>query len=58
MIDGVSKAYFSAKRSTYEYENVTRGIIRGSTSVPPQGTIQEMQQVGVLEITHRNILAR
>lgn len=40
-----SKFYTGAKRASYEYENITRGLVRGTTSVPPQGTIQETQQV-------------
>ena len=46
MIDSISKIYSSAKRASYEYENITRGLVRGNTPVPPVGTIQEMQQVG------------
>jgi cleavage stimulation factor subunit 3 len=45
--EAVSKAYFSAKRATYDYENVTRSLVRGTTSVPPQGTIQEIQQLQI-----------
>ncbi len=45
MTDSYGKAYSCAKRATHEYENVTRGLIRGATPVPPQGTIQELQQV-------------
>ena len=35
----------NAKRSTVEYENITRGLLRGGTSTPLQGTPQETQQV-------------
>ena len=45
MTDAHTKVYSCAKRATHEYENVTRGLIRGATSIPPQGTIQETQQV-------------
>ena len=40
-----NKFYSNAKRASYEYENVTRGLVRGSTSVPPQGAVHEAQQV-------------
>ncbi|XP_019857540.1 PREDICTED: cleavage stimulation factor subunit 3 [Amphimedon queenslandica] len=42
-----NKLYSNAKRASYEYENVTRGLVRGSTSVPPQGAIQEAQQLQI-----------
>lgn len=44
-IDSVSRAYMNAKRASSELENCTRGLIRGGTSVPLQGTPQEMHQV-------------
>ena len=44
-IDSVSRAYMNAKRATLELENCTRGLIRGSSSVPIQGTPQEVHQV-------------
>lgn len=47
ILDMYNKLYSSAKRASYEYENITRGLTRGITAVPPQGTIQESQQVCV-----------
>lgn len=44
-VESVSRQYVNAKRSTAEYENITRGLIRGGTSTPLQGTPQETQQV-------------
>ena len=44
-VESVSRQYVNAKRSTGEYENLTRGLIRGGTSIPLQGTLQETQQV-------------
>jgi len=46
-VESVSRQYVNAKRSTAEYENITRGLIRGGTSTPLQGTPQETQQGGV-----------
>lgn len=45
-IDSVSRGYVHAKRASAELENCTRGLIRGGTSVPLQGTSQEVHQVG------------
>ena len=45
MMDAMSKAYINAKRSSHELEGITRGLIRGGTSVPLRGTPQEVQQV-------------
>ena len=44
-VESVSRQYVNAKRSTVEYENITRGLLRGGTSTPLQGTPQETQQV-------------
>ena len=44
-VESVSRQYVNAKRSTVEYENITRGLLRGGTSIPLQGTPQETQQV-------------
>ena len=44
-VESVSRQYVNAKRSTVEYENITRGLLRGGTSTPLQGTPQEAQQV-------------
>ena len=35
----------NAKRSAQEYENLSRGLNRGGTSIPLRGTPQEIQQV-------------
>ena len=35
----------NAKRSAQEYDSISRGLIRGSTSVPLRGTPQESQQL-------------
>ena len=45
LIETQSRFYVNAKRASQEYEGVTRGLIRGAVSIPPQGTIQEIQQV-------------
>ena len=45
IVEVVSKLYINAKRSSHEMEGVTRGLIRGGTSVPLRGTPQEVQQV-------------
>ena len=45
MIESHSRQYVNAKRSAAELENITRGLIRGGTSVTLQGTPQDMQQV-------------
>ena len=47
IVEVVSKHYINAKRSSHEMEGVTRGLIRGGTSVPLRGTPQEVQQVCV-----------
>ena len=54
LIEFQSRFYVNAKRATHEYDGVTRGLIRGAVSVPPQGTTQEAQQVGVAwhRLTH------
>jgi cleavage stimulation factor subunit 3 len=44
-IDAVSRAYVHSKRASAELETCTRGLIRGATSVPLLGTVQEIQQV-------------
>lgn len=44
-VEQVSRHYVTAKRCSQEQENVSRGLIRGGTSVPLRGTPQEMQQV-------------
>ena len=45
VIESVSRQYMNAKRSANECEGFTRGLIRGGTSVPLQGNLQETQQV-------------
>lgn len=45
IIDSVSRTYVHAKRAAVELENCTRGLIKGGTSVPLQGTPQEFRQV-------------
>ena len=37
----------NAKRSSQEYDNISRGLIRGGTSVPLRGTPQESQQLQI-----------
>lgn len=44
-IESVSRQYVNAKRSSQELEGISRGLIRGGTSVPLRGTPQEIQQV-------------
>ena len=44
-IDSISRQYLNAKRSAQEYDGISRGLIRGSTSVPLKGTPQESQQL-------------
>ncbi len=46
-IENLSRQYVHAKRSSTELENVTRGLLRGGTSIPLQGTPQETQQVHI-----------
>jgi cleavage stimulation factor subunit 3 len=46
-IDSVSRAYVHAKRASAELENCTRGLIRGGTSIPLQGTPQEVHQLKI-----------
>ena len=50
LIEAQSKFYVNAKRAAHEYEGVTRGLIRGAVSIPSQGTVQEIQQVGVVSV--------
>ncbi len=45
-IENLSRQYVHAKRGSSEMESVTRGLLRGGTSVPLQGSAQETQQVG------------
>ena len=45
MIESVSRQYMNAKRSANECDGFTRGLVRGGTSVPLQGSPQETQQV-------------
>ena len=44
-IESVSRHYMNAKRSAQEYENLSRGLNRGGTSIPLRGSPQEIQQV-------------
>ena len=46
-IESVSRQYVNAKRSSQEYDNISRGLIRGGTSVPLRGTPQESQQLQI-----------
>ena len=46
-VESVSRAYMNAKRSAQEYENLSRGLNRGGTSIPLRGTPQEIQQVSL-----------
>ena len=45
LIESQSRLYICAKRASHEYDAITRGLVRGGTSVPPQSTLQESQQV-------------
>ena len=47
LIETQSKFYVNARRASLEYDGVTRGLIRGAVSIPSQGTVQEIQQVGL-----------
>ena len=47
-IEAFSRQYVNAKRSAQEYDNLSRGLIRGGTSIPLRGTPQELQQVTLL----------
>lgn len=46
-VEQVSRQYVNAKRCSQELEGVTRGLIRGGTSVPLRGTPQEVQQLQI-----------
>ncbi|CAI7991638.1 Cleavage stimulation factor subunit 3 [Geodia barretti] len=46
-IDAVSRTYVHSKRASAELESCTRGLIRGATSVPLLGTVQEIQQLKI-----------
>ena len=45
LLDEKSRDYMSARRVVKEYEALTRGILRGTASVPFQGTTDDFLQV-------------
>jgi len=57
MLDAMSKTYINAKRSSHELEGITRGLVRGGTSVPLRGTPQEVQQVCACVLVHIRMYA-
>ena len=48
LVESISRQYMNAKRASHEYEGVIRGLNRSNISVPLVGSVQELQQVGVL----------
>ena len=45
LLDEKSRDYVVSRRVAKEYEAVTRGLLKGGTAVPPNGSPEEMQQV-------------
>jgi cleavage stimulation factor subunit 3 len=40
--------YLNSKRATKEYETFTKGLNKNSPAVPPQNTVAEAKQVGLV----------
>ncbi|XP_028414196.1 cleavage stimulation factor subunit 3-like isoform X2 [Dendronephthya gigantea] len=45
LVDEKTRDYMNARRTAKEYEAITRNIVRGNPSVPPQGTAAELKQL-------------
>ncbi|EDO40717.1 predicted protein [Nematostella vectensis] len=45
LIDERTRDYMNARRMAKEYEALSRGLIKGAPSIPPQGTPEEMKQL-------------